>query len=245
MNRNSWYGSVAVYTKYVDADGIAILAGARVADAHLFEARTVVLMMPAKHPALRDRLRVQHGFYMILFKYSTGHDDISAVPEQYNAREGYYDEKNRCRMVTGWGDANVKGYCIAGVAQEHLGVMSIFTHEFAHALDSEMERLSPGVLDRVKEAYQVAKVSDAYRNLWDPYIITENWREYWAEGVEIWFYGIGADRKFETHEAFAATDPLLYGLLSEWFYQGTFSRTPIPGIPQYDILWERVSSEHH
>ena len=234
----------AFYTKYVDADGIAILSDARVADAHLIEARAVVLTMTARYPALRERLRGQHGFYLILYASATGHDDKSDIPELYNAREGYYYEKNTCRMVIGrWGDKNVKGYCTASVNQEHLGRMSTLTHEFAHALDSEMERLSPGFWDRVKEAYQVAKASDAYLNLWDPYIITENSREYWAEGVVIWFYGIGADREFETYEAFAAVDPLLYDLLSEWFYQGVFPRTPIPGVPQYDLMWEGVFSK--
>ena len=225
----------AFYMKYIDAGGIAILWDARVTDQWLLEARQVVLAMTAKHPGLRDRLRVEHGFYMILFKNATGYNDISHVRELFGTLGDYgtYRERNVC-ISNGQ-------YCAAGVNHESNGRMSTFVHEFAHALDSEMERLSPGFVDRVSGAYQVAKASDAYRNLWDPYIITENWREYWAEGVHIWFYGIGADREFETHEAFAAVDPLLYALLSEWFYRGTFPRTPIPGVPQYDLMWERVA----
>ena len=123
----------AFYTKYIDADGIAILSDAEVEDRHLIEARQVVLTMTAKHPALRDRLRVQHGFYMILFEPTTGPENIKNIPEFYNAREGYYYEKNTCRMkISRWGDeGGVKGFCAASVAGEHLGRMSIFTHEFA------------------------------------------------------------------------------------------------------------------
>lgn len=225
----------AFYTKYVDADGIAILSHASIEDVHLLEARNVVIAMTLRYPELREQLRVQHGFYMILFKHATGYGDITYLPEMT-----FSDDK----CVWGHPDANIYRFCSASITQEHLGHMDTFTHEFAHALHLEIERVSPGFSDRLAQAYQQAKASGAYRNLWDPYIIS-NVREYWAEGVTIWYYGIGADREFKTHEAFAAVDPLLYELLSESFYRGTFPRTPIPGIPQYDILWERVSSEHH
>ncbi len=236
----------AFYTKYINADGIAILAHVSVEDEHLIAARHVVLVMTAKHPALRDRLRVQHGFYLILFKHATGPGDAIGVPELFGKLGDYgtYREQSRCSVTYSLrGSQGVNGYCIAAVAQEHLGRMHTVVHEFAHALDSEIDRLVPGFLDRLEQAYQKAKASGAYRNLWDPYIITENSREYWAEGTEIWFYGIGEGREFETHEAFAEVDPLLYELLSEWFYQGSFPRTPIPGVPQYEIMWEQLNSE--
>lgn len=224
----------AFYTKYIDAGGIAILSDARVADRYLIEARQVVLIMTSRYPALRDRLRVRHGFYLILYKPATGYDDISHVPEFFGTLGDYgtYRDQRMCRQPFSFmADAGVKGYCAASLEDENYGRLRILVHEFAHALDSEMERLRPGFWERVNQAYQQAKASDAYRNLWDPYIVTENSREYWAEGVVIWYYGIGADREFETHEAFAKVDPLLYELLSEWFYQGSFPRTPIPGVP--------------
>ena len=75
----------AFYTKYIDAAGIAILANAAVADAHLIEARQVILLLTAKRPELREMLATQkpkdvssiaaagegitlfgQGFYMIL-----------------------------------------------------------------------------------------------------------------------------------------------------------------------------------
>ena len=232
----------AFYTKCIDAGGIAILSDARVADRYLIEARQVVLIMTSRYPALRDRLKVAHGFYLILYKPATGYDDISFVPEFFGTLGDYgtYHEQGMCRQPFSFmADAGVKGYCTASVDDENFGRMRILTHEFAHALDQEMERLRPGFWERVNQAYQQAKASDAYRNLWDPYIVTENSREYWAEGVVIWYYGIGQDREFETHEAFAAVDPLLYGLLSEWFDKGRFPRTPILGFPQYDLMWDR------
>lgn len=228
----------AFYSKYVDAGGIAILAHAEMVDQYLAEARQVILTMTLKYPALRDRLKVRGGFYMILFKHATGPDDrAQADAPEFLTKHGYYHERTWCRMS--YWDEGVQGYCSASVAQEHMGRMSTLVHEFAHALDSEMERLNPGFVDRLREAYQQAKASGVYRDKWDPYIITENYREYWAEGAEIWYYGIGEDREFETHQAFAEVDPLLYKLLSEWFYQGSFSRDPIPGVPQYDIMWKQ------
>ena len=91
--------------------------------------------------------------------------------------------------------------------------LQTFAHELAHALDWEMERLSPGFQDRVRAAYDNAKAE----GLWPPSVIRGIWYEYWAEGVEIWFYEIGAGRMFETRAEFMAHDPLLGGILSEWF----------------------------
>ena len=238
----------AFYTKYIDADGIAILSHAEMEDRHLLEARQVVLTMTAKHPTLRDRLRVQHGFYLILYLPIISSGVPRDVPE-YLTEHGY-KPRNTCLMTRGrWWleDEGNKGFCSAMVTPTHYGPLNTFTHEFAHALDFEIERLTPGFFDRLRQAYAVAKASEAsdvYINLWNPYIIRGGWREYWAEGVALWYYGIGTGREFETYEAFAAVDPLLYDLLNEWFYKGSFSRDlPIPSSTFSEAVWKRVNSD--
>ena len=161
--------------------------------------------MTSKHPALRDRLRVENGFYLILVGTQTRYWD---VPELSNP-----DTMPGCSMSSGLAARGVKGFCFSLVLIPPKAALQTFAHEFAHALDHEMERLSPGFFSRVRAAYDNAKAE----GLWPPSVIRGIWYEYWAEGVEIWFYEIGAGRMFETRAEFMAHDPLLGGILSEWF----------------------------
>ena len=204
----------AFYTKYIDAEGITILSHAEVADTYLIEARQVVLTMTLEYPALRDRLRFQHGFYMILCEFDPVTGANPALPEFANG--GF---RQTCLTTySNLGGGGVNGFCIAAVAHKYYGALRSFAHEFAHALDSEMERLSPGFLDRLRQAYQAALKAGTWKGL---YAKTAS-SEYWAEGVEVWFYDIGAGRAFETYKAFFERDPLLAESLDEWFPRVSF-----------------------
>ena len=57
---------VEYYNRYIDAGGIANIGNVGVVDASFIAAREAVLVMTSKYPALRDRLKVEHGFYLIL-----------------------------------------------------------------------------------------------------------------------------------------------------------------------------------
>lgn len=63
--------------------------------------------------------------------------------------------KQKCKMVVTRFGGGHNGYCVAAVKQGYIGMfygaLRSFAHEFAHALDSEMERLSPGVEDRISD----------------------------------------------------------------------------------------------
>lgn len=76
--------------------------------------------------------------------------------------------------------------------------LNVFVHEFAHALEGEIERLQPGFRDRLREIYESPDRKFA-----------SNWWENWAHAVDYWFYG-GADRILE--EA-----PLMAEQLDYWF----------------------------
>ena len=211
------------YTKYIDAGGIAIVANADVEDKLLIEARNIVLAMTSKQPEVRDRLLSGHRtFYLILVGLDPETGILPRVPEFLTT----WDNINTCG-ANFWQTPHVSGHCSATVGSDEYGYLRPFAHEFGHALEHELEYLNPGFQDRLDQAYAKAKESGAYRDIWDPYIIS-NPREYWAEGVEVWFYGIGPDREFETYEAFAEEDPLLYEIFSEWFYKASFTRVDDP-----------------
>ncbi len=207
----------AFYTKYINAGGIAIVANAGVTDAELIDARTVLLTMTAKHPHLRDRLQMEHGFYMILLERWTWGWDIPEVL----VVSPTWEAVNSCSMgSTGlWIDSEgavrkpigVYGYCYARLSQTMR--FSTFIHEFAHALDREMELLDPDFQARVKRAHE-------HSNL--PWAEELSWYEFWAVGVEYWFYNIGHDLgpltlHQKTYEDFFESEPLLAELLDEWF----------------------------
>ena len=210
------------YTKYVEAGGIAIVANEGVKDTHLFDAWEAILVITSKRPELRERLQKEHGFYMSLLpRAESGWN----VPEVINGNL----HANSCN-ASGLAPESpgVQGLCYARVAlQADSGDrLWIFVHEFAHRLDWEIERLSPGFRDKVQVAYETALKRAREENIWTRAITRHPAHEYFAEGVVEWFYDIGEihsnrpweqPRRHTTYEEFKEKDPLLYELLDEWF----------------------------
>lgn len=208
----------AFYKKYIEAGGIAIVANAGVTDQEMIDARTVILTMTAKHPHLRDRLHMKHGFYMILLEQWTWGWDI---PEKIVVSPEWGAINSCSTGSTGiWIDAEgyvrkplgKYGYCYARLNQ--IMRFSTFIHEFAHALDREMELLDPDFKARVIRAQEQAPDGS--------WLKQANWYEYWANSVEYWFYRIGHDDYNETYEEFFQRQPLLAELLDEWFPRVSF-----------------------
>ena len=230
------------YTKYIDAGGIAIVGNAEVANKHLLEARRVVLTMTLKYPVLRERLLSRYGRYYLIL--------IQPTQEEMNRWSFSLPEHNGgstwpgCHTSTYWKLESVMGYCYAPVIGNP-DALRTFVHEFAHALESEIDLLQPGLKDRawlesgihlpLNEALKKNpgfrdRLEHAYntayaRGTWEGEYANVNYGEYWAEGAEMWFYDIGERRRFETYEAFSERDPLLAELLSEWF--------PAVALPRY------------
>ena len=211
----------AFYKKYIDAGGIAIVANAGVTDAELIDARTVLLTMTSKHPRLRDRLYMEHGFYMILLERWTWGWDIPEVI----VVSPFWEMVNSCNIASHglWIDSEgamrkplgLYGFCYARLDQGPR--FTTFVHEFAHALESEMTLLDPDFPARVKRAQAQSNMPTAYRV----------WGEFWADSVEYWFYGIEHDlgpsiEPTETYESFFQREPLLAKLLDEWFPRVSF-----------------------
>ena len=206
----------AYYTRYVNAGGIAIV-GSRFVDDEIFSmAHNIVLLMTAKRPEIREKLS-QYGDYQVLVngRYEDS-DDLPGI----------------IRDTAGWCAAN---YCVSfywdhpyppgySRATRNSGILEVFVHEFAHAI----HHTNPTFDDRLTVAYETALEKGTWAGLYaetDP-------GEYWAEGVTWWYYYVTdlpiprhnpqKGPIFETYEAFAERDPLLYALLSEWFYKDSF-----------------------
>ena len=223
----------AFYTKYIDAGGIAIIADAGVADTYLLEARWVVLAMTLKFPVLRERMLSRHGRDCLILHASLG------IPEGHKGGHSL----GCCNTSIYWKLESVTGYCHAQL-KWNPQPLRIFMHEFAHALESEIDLLQPGLVDRawLEEGvhlplHEALKSNPGFRDrlqhayntayaqgTWQGEYANVNYAEYWAEGVTMWFYDIGPGRRFASYAAFSERDPLLAALLSEWFPAVAFSR---------------------
>ena len=206
----------AFFTKYIDAEGIAIVADAAVKDIDVIWARHVVLTMTAKRPELREFFQMEDGFYLVLLGSRTPAEDMPLILGDYNAFR-----QNTCHFIgregTCWAQINLQ--------DDRPSRLSQFTHEFAHALEHAINHLEPGFFDKQKFAYEQAKerVGEEHaktRAIAHAYL--KNAREYWAYGTEDWFYYIKHPTIpfypwHDTYEEFAEKDPLLFELFDEWF----------------------------
>ena len=85
---------------------------------------------------------------------------------------------------------------------------------------------------RLEKAYKQAITLGTWKGRY----AETNEKEYWAEGVRMWYYDIGPGGEFETHADFAARDPLLAEILDEWFFKDLFGEGNTKTITKQDIL---------
>ena len=164
------------YTKFIDADGIAIVGSDNVEDRMLQAARHIVLIMTSKLPGLREALAPTNRFRLVIFNGIEGTTadlpDLAGNP-QYAGLCG-------------------PPFCAAGMRPpEHRPGGRIVVHEMAHAIHSafiDYPHLFPRFNERLISAYerQLEDVPNAkdYVDYTDP-------NEYWAHFVASrWFDGM-------------------------------------------------------
>jgi hypothetical protein len=203
------------YQKYADADGLLVVSSAEPADEALERGCLMVLDMTSARPDVREALIANYVRLAIIGENELTNDipEFAYLPDSVNQRaRGLGDvpttscaeESILCNtQLDGW---RGEGICI---------------HEFAHGLSIggvyEADRSFQG---RLQEAYENARDAGLFANTY----AMENAQEYWAEGVQDWYYtnlesdtpnGIHnfVDRREELEEY----DPALYALVAEVF----------------------------
>ena len=190
------------YTRYIDAAGIAIVGPTHLRAKDLIDARDAIVVMTSKHPELRERLLSKHGtFYMVLIPNSR--DQIDMPERKLNTdltnddpSDDFRGVFGACLTRYGSGTPYKYGLCWAVVGRDTSSARTL-VHELAHALDSEMERLQPGFLDKRSEYYKGTGFSSY---------------ESWARTVEAWFY----QKKPDGYEGFIE-EKVAGELLDYWF----------------------------
>lgn len=239
------------YRKYINAGGVAVVGSIDVLDIYFIEAKRIILTMTAKYPEIRERLQPKNsGFYMIIFSGDRAFELPEFLFKKPSFALGKCVGLNYCFSRVGMDTTTPlpHGYPLRMkvFVHEFAHAMhwAIKREIWTKAKPSQqILPLDPTFDDRLKAAYETAKSTGKWRSekekviidgkvvkidhlpTVDPYIIRVNHNEYWAEGVVYWYYLETQppwNKKFATREEFAAYDPLLYSLLSEWLHEGTF-----------------------
>ncbi len=218
------------YQKYMDADGLPIVASSVVPDRVLFTARDIIDEMLALRPDLRSTIAAQGVRVAVMAHWSV----LTDLPEFSHLTEHSpgvsWDERTR-----GGGVEPTDTRPVVAIAEENLlcyggddvfPYEDIFVHVFAHAvLNMGIERLPGGEEFRGRLEVAYAEALDA--GLWENTNAAENPDEYWAEGVQSWF-GLNdppgeMHNEVNTRAELEAYDPVLASLIREVFGDVTVS----------------------
>jgi hypothetical protein len=219
------------YKKYADALGIPVLASEKVPDAALLVVRDIVNTMLSTRPDIRKALIERHWRTGVIAEVEMTMDipeysrrkRPGAPPDEPVTQADRDYHANRSRGLGGnpttGGEENLLGYPGTRYWGEH-----IFVHEFAHAImGGGIRQVDPEMFAEIRAAYDAAMAAGKYVHLdGRKHYATTNPGEYWAEGVQWWFFSnygecFTGNVKVETPEEFAAYDPTLNELISRVF----------------------------
>ena len=218
------------YKKYADAMGIPVVASEKVPDAAVLVARDIVNAMLAARPDIRKALIARRWRTGVIAEVEMTMDipeysrmkRPGAPPDEPVVQADRDYHANRSRGLGGnpttGAEENLLGYPGTRYWGEH-----IFVHEFAHAMMTGLRDADPAMHAEIRAAYDKAMAAGKY--LYDDgrkHYATTNANEYWAEGVQWWFFSnygecFAGKVKVETPEEFAAYDPALNELIGRVF----------------------------
>ncbi|WP_437519975.1 hypothetical protein WME79_25605 [Sorangium sp. So ce726] len=200
------------YQKYADANGIPVMSSNAPSDASVELACRLVIEMVSMRDDARLALIENHTFFAML-----GVDELTNDIPEYAYMPDSINERAR-------GLGGNPGLCseegiLCGPTDRWRGE-SICVHEFAHTISLYgLYDADPTFESRLEEAYQNARDKGLFA---DTYAM-ENAQEYFAEGVQDWYYTNlesdppnGVHGPIDTREELLEYDPALYDLISEW-----------------------------
>lgn len=199
------------YQKYLNADGIEIVASNHVADEALFRSAAIFDDVLAGSAWIRE-LFVRFGVYTVIVgKDERGRD----LPEFRNNRlqefadyRGLGPSGNSPLLIP---EENI--LCAYGDVRDD---DDIVVHEFAHAIDYVVSRAEDGV--EFQSILALAYEREASTGDWRGTYASTNQAEYWAEGIQSWF-GLngppkgGIQNQVDTREELESHAPILASLI--------------------------------
>ncbi|WFL77243.1 glycoside hydrolase [Altererythrobacter arenosus] len=222
------------YAKHVSAEGIPILASAKVPDKALLAARDMIRGMLSYRPDLAQWL-AENDYRVAIIAEDEALLDLPDKanwqkpsrddPRLTRCERKLYDERIGILTAREYWDRRARGIGgerTAGSEEDILGYRSsrywgetIFVHEFAHNVLFAIEGADPALYREVEAAYANALAN----GLWLNEYTTTTVQEYWAEGTQFWFDSNRLQafdgRQILGHEDLAAYDPMLFAALKQ------------------------------
>jgi hypothetical protein len=167
----------AFYKKYLDVQGMPVVASAEVADLALQRTYEIVTHVLAGRADVIQAM-VDRGMYLTII----GKDQVyTDLPENRNApNPAYLNERVRGTggFPTSFGEENLLSLPIDRYDDESIGV-----HEFCHTIDSTLARLDPTWRNRKDALYKNAVAKGLFKDTY----AGSNSSEYWAEIAQAYF----------------------------------------------------------
>ncbi len=165
------------YAKYVEVDGMPIVASAEVADEALLRTRDIVRHMLAGRPDVVQAM-VEREMYLIII----GKDQLYCDMPEYRNHPDPAFQNERVRGTggrpTSFGEENLLSLSLDRYDDE-----SIAVHEFCHTIDGAVGTIDPTWRDRMRAAYENAVAKGLYKDAY----AGSNAGEYWAEIGQAYF----------------------------------------------------------
>lgn len=199
------------YKKFLDIDGLPVVASAEVEDEALQRTHTIVSRMLAGRPDILKAMQ-RDGMYLIII----GRNQVYTDMPEYSDHPDPSFQNERVRGTggkpTSFGEENLLGLSLDRYDDE-----SIAVHEFCHTIDGALRSIDTTWKSRLRSTYQAARDLNLFENTY----AASNPGEYWAEicqaffdcnRVNNWNHGpIG------TREQLKSYDPLGYELVRTTF----------------------------
>lgn len=177
------------YKKYIDADGIPILASEKVCDRSLQIAYAIVSeMLSIRHDIRKNLLRKRTRVAIFALN-----EKMTDLPEDRDLK-GVYTDSSRTRSfddTCGGGGERERPTAVCernllGIDDPYYGRMSVLIHEFGHTIqDSGLDRETRGA---IQIAYAGALAANLFpRKDGKTSYMMSNVHEFFAEGSGIWF----------------------------------------------------------
>lgn len=219
------------YRKHVDALGIPVIASDKVPDDALLVARDIINTMLAARPDVRQALIERKWRTGVIAEVEMTMD----IPEYARLRRPGVSRDEPVtqadRDYHAWRSRGLGGNPTTGAEENLLGYPDtryfgehIFVHEFAHAImGGGLRQADPTLYAEIRAAYDSAMAAGKYRYAdGRKHYATTNAGEYWAEGVQWWFFSnygecFAGNEIVESPEDLKRYDPRLFELIGRVF----------------------------
>ena len=213
------------YKKYLDANGIPVVASSNVRDEAFFAAKNIIVQMLSKRDDVRMAMITKPSRVMIIGEK----EEVCDLPEYAGICNTPEKIKYWNRRARGFG-GDPESDCSSSCGEENLLKLAgdryrgenILVHEFAHLLHSVgLVGVDSDFNNKLQKLYDTAKTT----GLWKRTYAMENKEEYFAETVQSFFntnkYSAepnGVHGPIDTRTKLKEYDPAIYNLLCEYFY---------------------------